>query len=349
MILMQHYKLKVKLLNVSKPPVWREVLVPRDCTFDDLHHVIQIAMGWEFAHLYQFILGDRRNPIYVNNFDNNSIGLGDFFSANQIDSDKTLIADYLKKKKDKFKYEYDFGDSWMHEVTLVDFVEAPIDQQVPCVLRGKGACPPEDCGGVWGYEHLKTVISNPKLAEYEEFMEWLDDDFDPKEFDIDEVNEYLTERTEDDSDPNAFNLGEIGEYLEEITDDVLGHLIGNRDVSDVLINISETATKDWSKEQLKAAKQEYGTLVDLEIPYIKPDLSIDEIQLIIADFFQGIYQLSPKAVHISGKGAFFFYLIGLLSQFEIPCIESTFEKQIRLTPEGEKEVYYTFCQFRSYF
>ena len=69
MILMQHYKLKVKLLNVSKPPVWREVLVPRDCTFDDLHHVIQIAMGWEFAHLYQFILGDRRNPIYVNNFE----------------------------------------------------------------------------------------------------------------------------------------------------------------------------------------------------------------------------------------------------------------------------------------
>lgn len=182
---MKCYKLKVKLLNISKPLVWREILVADDSTFEDLHHIIQITMGWESCHLHQFIVGNRRNGIYIG---------ANQFDMDTLDHTQVYIAEYLKKKKDKCWYKYDFGDDWEHEITLVDIVEVPKEQPVPFVVKGKGACPLEDCGGPWGYQELKEIINDPKAEDYEEMREWVGEGFDPNHFDLDQANSHLLEQ-----------------------------------------------------------------------------------------------------------------------------------------------------------
>jgi len=168
---MKCFKLKVKLLNIAKPPIWRDILIADDITFEKLHQVIQLAMGWEFSHLYQFIVGNRKNGLYIGS---NQFDMG----MDLLDDRQTFVTAYLKKKKDKCWYEYDFGDGWVHEITVLDILEVSKEQPVPFVVKGKGACPPEDCGGPWGYEELKEILSNPKSANYEEMLEWVGGEFD---------------------------------------------------------------------------------------------------------------------------------------------------------------------------
>ena len=97
----------------------------------------------------------------------------------------------LKKENDKIKYEYDFGDSWMHDIILEKVLPVDKTMQIPSCVNGKGNCPPEDCGGIWGYEDIKTILSNPKHKQFEETMEWIGNEFDPDYFDKKEINEML--------------------------------------------------------------------------------------------------------------------------------------------------------------
>lgn len=317
---MKCYKLKVKLLNISKPPIWRDVLVAQDSTFEDLHHIIQIAMGWESCHLHQFIVGNRKNGIYI--------GVDQFdMGMDMLDHTQIHIDQYLKKKKDKCWYEYDFGDGWEHEIMLVDIVEIPKEQPVPFVIKGKGACPPEDCGGPWGYQELKEIINNPKAEDYEEMMEWVGEDFDPSYFDLDQANSHLFEQ---------FLMPSIEEIIEQ------------RVPNNVLVNFSEKHSSLWSKEQLKIAKKLFGDVVDLELPTVKPTMSKEEVQFLATSYVEQIFILNPKAVHLGGQGSFTVVIVQLLESFGISCIESTFEKQINLSKKGDKSVEYTFCQFREY-
>jgi hypothetical protein len=170
------YQFKITLLG-SNPPIWRRIQV-QDCTLDKLHEHIQTAMGWTNSHLHQFEIKGQRygDPELLDD------GFDDFEC---VDSTKTMVNEILPKtgKRFAFKYEYDFGDSWEHEIMFEG--SPPVDPQskYPVCLEGERACPPEDCGGVWGYSDLLEAIRNPKHEEHESMLEWIGGKFDPKKFD----------------------------------------------------------------------------------------------------------------------------------------------------------------------
>jgi hypothetical protein len=158
-------RVKIQLKEISKPPVWRRVLVPAQFSFHNFHRVIQAAFGWQDCHLYQFSpSGYGSSP---------QIGIKDEdWSEDSIqDSHKTKLQQYLYEKGQKFSYIYDFGDDWIHQITVEEVLEEV--RISPQLISGKGTCPPEDCGGVWGYEELKLVLNNPKHPENREMRKWL--------------------------------------------------------------------------------------------------------------------------------------------------------------------------------
>jgi hypothetical protein len=173
------YQLKIQLQGVKNPPVWRKVLMPATDMLLDLHNVIQGAMGWYDAHLHQFIHGNTYYCLPMPGYD-------DFGRIK--DERNFKISQLLTVEKQAIQYEYDFGDGWLHKITLEAILTAKPEETYPRLIRGKGACPFEDCGGVWGYEELKDILNNPEHPEYEERREWLgfeeDDVFDPNEFDL---------------------------------------------------------------------------------------------------------------------------------------------------------------------
>jgi len=153
------YQIKIKLKNVSKPPVWRKVLIDSKMTFDFLHLLIQTAMGWGNVHLYQFSYkpyeGIRIGP--ENDYS--------FFDSDPIDSRSAEIEKYLNSDHPKMIYIYDFGDDWHHEITLEKELPA-VSGQLPRCIAGKGICPPEDCGGTWEFMNIRNfILENPDLVE----------------------------------------------------------------------------------------------------------------------------------------------------------------------------------------
>jgi hypothetical protein len=177
------YQIKISLIG-AKPPIWRTVLVPSNITLDEFHEVIQIAIGWLDCHLHQFIAHEKSYGFLDEEFE---------FDFEMEDETKYKLSQLLIKEKDALIYEYDFGDSWEHQVILEKILPFDTKTLLPVCIKGKRACPPEDCGGVWGYEELLEVISNPENPDYEEMLEWVGDDFDSEEFDIDDVNESFRE------------------------------------------------------------------------------------------------------------------------------------------------------------
>jgi hypothetical protein len=104
------------------------------------------------------------------------------------DYSQMVISDLLSYEKEKIIYEYDFGDGWQHELLLEKIL--PVDDAIkyPVCLKGKMNCPPEDCGGVWGYENLIAILLQPDHEEFDSRLEWTGEDFDPQSFDIKEIN-----------------------------------------------------------------------------------------------------------------------------------------------------------------
>lgn len=173
------YQIKVTLRDV-RPPVWRRVLVPSRLTLARLHDVLQVAMGWTNSHLHAFQVGD----VTYGMSDEDLVEL-DFEPE-----EKARVSQVLPKEKARLVYEYDFGDSWEHDV-LVEKVLPPETAQRPQCVEGRRACPPEDCGGAPGFLHLLEVLADPADPEHEEMREWVGDDYDPEWFDIEEVNARL--------------------------------------------------------------------------------------------------------------------------------------------------------------
>ncbi|TAJ12850.1 plasmid pRiA4b ORF-3 family protein [Marinilabiliaceae bacterium JC017] len=181
---MKIYQIQVALKG-SKPKIWRRLLVPSTVTLPELHQVIQIAMGWSNTHLYQFI---KNCMFYLERMEDN-----DFWDEmDNVDCTDVKVSDLLKREKDKIVYEYDFGDSWEHNVILEKVL--PVDSAIkyPVCLTGRMSCPPEDCGGIWGYAQMLEVLQDPKHEEYDRCKEWLGGDFDPKYFNKDEVNGWFS-------------------------------------------------------------------------------------------------------------------------------------------------------------
>jgi len=179
------YQLKIELEGVS-PPVWRQLQVPGDATLGWLHAAIQLAMGWTNSHLHQFIICDR-------------IFSDPLFEMNELDDDPPVLDEYKVRLKDVaphmrsvFMYQYDFGDSWEHIVKVeMIYDRRPPRGDIAKCLGGAGACPPEDCGGPYGYADLLEIITDPEHDEHESTLEWLGGKFDPEAFDIPATNKYL--------------------------------------------------------------------------------------------------------------------------------------------------------------
>ncbi|KAF5436377.1 pRiA4b ORF-3-like protein [Candidatus Methanophagaceae archaeon] len=139
-------------------------------------------MGWTVCHLHEFALV---NP---------ETGLKQFIGTQNEDfgdevppESNKKIADYFSMENQSAVYTYDFGDNWEHKIQLEKIVPREKGVKYPICMKGKRACPPEDCGGIWGYAELLEIIRNPKHDEYEEMLEWLGGEFDPEYFDVEEV------------------------------------------------------------------------------------------------------------------------------------------------------------------
>jgi hypothetical protein len=178
------YQLKVTLRD-SKPPIWRRIQVPGSITLLKLHRVLQVVMGWEDYHLHQYIV----DGVYYGTRDP-EFELPGMEMENERGVKLYQIAPDVGSR---FVYEYDFGDGWQHQI-VVEKLLPPIagnDGKYPRCIAGKRACPPEDVGGVWGYGDFLKVIRNPAHPDRDGMLEWAGGDFDPEEFDLEDINNAL--------------------------------------------------------------------------------------------------------------------------------------------------------------
>lgn len=218
-------------LDEIEPEIWRRFLVYDNISFEELHEVIQMVMGWENYHMYEFMIDDEvisvdenegfnlaegsihnlmKSSEFQKMLEENSSGLKkggkslDINKINQILQNtindkkeskfnlKTSLNQLLGKENQIFFYLYDFGDGWNHIITIEKILEKSGEQIIPICLGGERACPPEDCGGVGGYEELMEIRKNKKHPKYNEMIKnWLGEKHDFEEFDVDEVNKRL--------------------------------------------------------------------------------------------------------------------------------------------------------------
>lgn len=176
------YQLKIAL-QWSKPPIWRRVLVRSDMKLNRLHDAIQTVMPWTNSHLHQFVLG----RVCYGTSDPELADMG----GETLDERRYTVADLAPGAKKKFIYEYDFGDGWVHEVTVEKVLPPDASFKHPACLGGANACPPDDCGGIPGYEHLLEVLADPRHPEHGEMKEWLGGEWDAAQFDVDAANQAL--------------------------------------------------------------------------------------------------------------------------------------------------------------
>ena len=172
------YQMKITLIG-SKPPIWRRLIVKDNVRLDELHSVLQITMGWSNYHAHQY----RLRNLYIGIRDQE-------LDMDITDERKVYLRDIISNPKDSFVYEYDFGDSWEHKIVLEKIL--PLDSsESPLVIKGKMACPPEDCGGIWGYHDFLEAIQKPNHKEHESMLEWVGGEFDLDEFDMKFINNNL--------------------------------------------------------------------------------------------------------------------------------------------------------------
>lgn len=166
------FQLKVTLLD-TKPPIWRRLLVDGGSTLDHLHEVIQAAFGWWNYHLHEFEIGRARYGIPDPDED---------WGEPPQDERRTRL-DAIASEGSSFRYTYDFGDGWDHRIVVEKVLPAYSVAVVPACIDGRRACPPEDCGGPWGYRELLQILADPTHPEHGERREWIGRPFDPQAFD----------------------------------------------------------------------------------------------------------------------------------------------------------------------
>ncbi|MBP1696908.1 MAG: plasmid pRiA4b family protein [Deltaproteobacteria bacterium] len=177
------FQFKITLKGI-RPPIWRRIQIPETYTFWDLHVAIQDAMGWFDSHLHRFEILNPSTGM------EEEIGIPDEefeWDTVTLPGWKQKMADYFSMNNTKSEYVYDFGDNWEHTVKLEKILPRQEGIPYPKCTDGKRACPPEDCGGSWGYEDFLKAITNPKHREHKEMLDWVGGSFDPEHFDIKEV------------------------------------------------------------------------------------------------------------------------------------------------------------------
>ncbi len=176
------FQLKI-VIKDSKPPIWRRVVVPSGITFTQLSLILNEAMGWSGYHMFEMEFYQLKIRI-LEDCDDFACGWGgyEYFKANT-----TFIREFLENNK-SFTYIYDMGDYWQHKVTVEKIIE-DYKYDYPQVIKYKGDCPPEDCGGIWGYYEKLEIMNNQDHSYYEDITEWMEGGM--KTYDIEDVNSIL--------------------------------------------------------------------------------------------------------------------------------------------------------------
>ncbi len=171
------FQFNVTLQEVT-PPIWRRIHVSPHNTFAQFHSILQDAMGWEDRHLYEFTIKYPDCEPAV------QIGIPDeeWGDEEVIDARTVILRDYFKTVPTKARYEYDFGDGWVHLIQLEAILPKEIAAPPPRCLAGKRACPPEDCGGPFGYERLLDGLNNPQHPDYQYLSTHVGEAFEPEAF-----------------------------------------------------------------------------------------------------------------------------------------------------------------------
>jgi hypothetical protein len=169
-------------MKVISPPIWRRVQVARDIPLDELHMVLQRAMGWTNSHLHQYVFGQVM------------IGIADGESNEPLIDERKIWLEEVAGANTTFVYEYDFGDGWEHDVVVEKIFAAEAGVEYPRCVDGGRRCPPEDCGGPLGYMELVEIVANPKHERHEDMLEWLGEVIDPEAFDLESTDASLRPR-----------------------------------------------------------------------------------------------------------------------------------------------------------
>ena len=201
---------KIQLENISKPTVWRRVAVPAETTFAMFHHIIQEAMGWYNINMYSFSPSGYGSIPWIEKENDEHDKIAFSIKNKKTTPSKDLkLSDIFKTKEQTFTYIYDFGDDWKHKITLEEIDKKNISLK-PKLIAGKGACPPEDCGGPGGYEHFKEVVANKNHPQYQNMKEWL---YPGDEIDLFDENEAIWDADEYDLEVEKEMFNDFTEIL----------------------------------------------------------------------------------------------------------------------------------------
>jgi hypothetical protein len=166
----KYLQLRIALEEIA-PEIWRRVIVPGEMTLHELHRVIQLLFEWYDSHLYEFTIAGTRYE------EPNAEAEGE-------DATQKRLKDFEWAVGDDFMYVYDYGDDWAHRITIERAPQRPDPGWLPYVMSGARRGPPEDCGGVPGYQRLLEALGDPEHPEHEEYRTWAGDDYDPDSFDV---------------------------------------------------------------------------------------------------------------------------------------------------------------------
>lgn len=174
---MDIFQIKVTLRDID-PPIWRRILVRADTRLGRLHDILQVVMGWEDCHLHRFAVGGTE------------YGVPDPDFPSDLKSERNVRLDKVAAEGAVFLYEYDFGDGWEHDLVIEAALPAQ-NRAYPACVAGERACPPEDCGGPYGYARLLEALADPDDEEHDELLHWVGGRFDPERFSVASLNRRL--------------------------------------------------------------------------------------------------------------------------------------------------------------
>lgn len=170
-------------LKYIRPSIWRRIVLLDNATLGHLHDAIQIAMGWYNYHMHSFRIGG---------IDYTSQTASDMEDMDMENEETVCLCRVVTRPKQKFIYEYDFGDSWEHDIMAEKMLPINPLAKYPVCLAGARACPPEDCGSFPGYSDILEALNAPKKTKgQKELLEWVGEGFDPERFDLEVVNKQL--------------------------------------------------------------------------------------------------------------------------------------------------------------
>jgi len=177
-----YLQLQITLSGIQ-PPIWRRIIIEDSSTFEQLHHTIQLAMGWTNSHLHEFAIQEVKITHLVEQRELEQ-------EEEMLHSPLHLLKDFIDRPGIRFIYLYDYGDFWMHSIEVEKILTTDEHTFYPVCVDGERACPPEDCGGLPGYSAMLQSFAT-KDEEYEDLLERLGGSYDPEAFDKEATNKSL--------------------------------------------------------------------------------------------------------------------------------------------------------------